>query len=347
MKWFLSLGLILLVISIVGVIRHSPHSSEAYLTSWSFWLQFPLGAIAIKFLHDLTGGEWGNEAKPILLSLMKTLWWAPFVFIPLLLNSSQVFPWLLENEMIAQYAVLKFKASFYQFPYFALRFVFYFIIFLFICGRITNPKRGPYFPAWGLILYTFTMSFASIDWFMSREPEWYSTVYPLIWIMSQMSSAFSIVLLMKCPMLKINSKSCDVGVNRDQATLYLVFILGWAYLSFMQFLIQWSGNLPKEVSWYLLRVTNGWGKFILLSLLGLLIVPFFLLLNKQFKSNPLALSFLAMMVLIVKFFDIGWIILPSTRPVYFFSYWDFLSFIGIGSLFIWIFLKQLRVANES
>ncbi|MDD4975191.1 MAG: hypothetical protein PHY93_12610 [Bacteriovorax sp.] len=342
MKLILLAGLFLSVISIGGIYYQIPNATDAYLSAWAFWLQFPLGALGITLLHELTGGNWGLAAKPIFKAMMKCLWLAPLLFVPLVFKLPQVFPWLQDSLSINQNQTLKFKEVFYHGSFFTLRSSIYFILFLFINWRTKSLTRGPYMAAWGLCFYIIIMSFASIDWFMSRDPEWYSTVYSLIWIMAQVSSAFAVVLLVKFPgFIQLPQKENIDQLNRDQGTIFFVFLMTWAYLSFMQFLIVWSGNLPKEVNWYLVRLNAGWEILALSIIFGLLVLPF-LLLNRKFKTNPRALALFSLVVLVFRYLDVSWIILPASRKHLQFSLWDLVSFIGIGNLSLWIFLKQLR-----
>lgn len=328
-----SIAIALVCVSLGGMFFNAPNAIDAYLTSWSFWLQFSLGAMAINLLHELTGGRWGVTLKPFLHAMMKCLWLFPILFLPLIFKVKHVYPWLQNQTLINQNETLKFRGPFYREELFAARSLIYFGIFFFINFKVFSKKKGPYSMAIGLILYVLTMSFASMDWYMSREPEWYSTVYSLVWIMAQVCSAYALVLFIK--------KSKDpVVVNIDQGSIFFVFLVTWIYLAFMQFLIIWEANLPKEVSWYLLRFKSGW-EFVIVSIIaGSFFVPFFLLLSRKFKSNHRSLSFLALFVLVFRYLDVSWIILPASRDHFFLSLWDIMSFLGVGGLYLGVFQKK-------
>lgn len=102
------------------------------------------------------------------------------------------------------------------------------------------------------------MTFAAIDWMMSLEPFWSSTVFGLIIIFGQMVSglAFAVMVLNGMPELglgrKWTIKSTPVPY-KDLGTLILTFIMSWAYLAYFQLLIIWAGNIPREVTWYVNR----------------------------------------------------------------------------------------------
>jgi uncharacterized membrane protein YqjE len=346
-SWIYILSTTLLCISLFGLFTNAPHATDAYLNSWSFWLEFPLGALAIHMLHELTGGKWGISAKPILCSMMKCLWVLPLLFLPLIFKTTQIFPWLQDQSFINQNSILKFRQHFYQGSYFGIRAYIYFAIFIFINWRAKSLSRGPYTPAWGLVLYVITMSLASMDWYMSREPEWYSTIYSLIWIMAQICSAFAVILVVKFPnFIKTHLQLDQIEMNRDHGTIFFVFLISWIYLAFMQFLIIWSANLPKEISWYVLRLNSSWGILSILILLGLFFIPFFLLLSRDFKARSKSLAILAMLFLFFRYLDTSWTILPAGRDHCFFTYWDLISFLGIAGFPIGIFLKELKILHD-
>ena len=99
----------------------------------------------------------------------------------------------------------------------------------------------------GLVVYALTVTFALFDWAMSLEPEWYSSIYGLLWIVNQALSALALSIIVTV----LISRTAAADTLNDLGNLLFAFVMLWAYLSFAQFLIIWSGDLPEEIPWYL------------------------------------------------------------------------------------------------
>jgi hypothetical protein len=181
-----------------------------------------------------------------------------------------------------------------------------------------------------------------IDWVMSLEPDWASTIYGAMLIVGQglVAFAFSVGVIS----LQIRDRSMPIIVARetlgDLGNLLLAFIMLWAYMAFSQFLIIWSGNLPEEISWYVRRTRGGWQ-----WVAGLLIVfhffaPFFVLMFHEAKRRAGVLLAIAMTVVALHFVDLCWLVLPSRyEPRASHIPWDevglaLLATLGIGGVFV-------------
>jgi hypothetical protein len=317
-------SLIIWPVAVIGVLRAEQHAVEAYLWCWSFWFQLPLGALAILLLHDLTGGKWAQSIRSHLKAMMISFLPLVLLFIPLLFALKDLFPWVS-------------KAYLYRPMFFTVRACVYFITLLALIKGALQLKHRPYFSGVALSIFVVVISLLSTDWFMAREPKWYSSVYGLIMILSMVTNALGAMLVLK--LLKKATVSED---NADQGSIFLVFLISWAYLAFMQFLIIWSANLPKEVIWYVRRLNSGWEFIILPVVVFSLLVPFFLLLNRRLKSNSHLLGLTALGVMIFRVLDVAWVILPATRTALTLSWWDAASFISIGGLCLWFFQMSLK-----
>ncbi len=271
---------------------------ESYLWIWAFLFQIPMGAIPIILIHDLTGGEWGNSARPYLQRMVRTYWFFPITFIPLCFGLKTLYPWIHNSK----YA---WKTGFYNPWSFSVRSFIYFLLLALITRFILRTDRSKNKSALNLCLYVMSFSLMAIDWFMARDPEWISTTYALIWILSSATTSYAFFLVWRPKTI--------FDINRDHASLFIIFILMWCYLAFMQYLIVWSGNLPKEVHYYLIRFEKGWDWPIIFVTFGNFFIPFFLLLNKKIKRNGKRLSQIAILILVCRCIDTIWVLLPPTR----------------------------------
>jgi hypothetical protein len=197
----------------------------------------------------------------------------------------------------------------------------------------------------GLLLFVLTVSFAFIDWIMSLEPHWFSTVYGAMFLVGQVleTFAFSIALLVLLSKYKPFVQVLNKQLYHDLGNLMLAFTMLWAYLSLSQFLIIWAGNLPEEIPWYIRRFTGGWGYIAWFLGIFHFCVPFVLLLMRFVKKNAALLQKVAIYMLVVRCVDVFWIVEPSFRQRRFYVHWlDIACLAGVGGLWIAAFLWRLQ-----
>jgi hypothetical protein len=197
----------------------------------------------------------------------------------------------------------------------------------------------------GLCLYMLTMTFASIDWMMSLEPTWFSTIYGLLIMTGQVLGAFAFVIIIAAYLVRYKpyAKAIESLHFHDLGNFLLTFVIFWAYTAFSQFIIIWAGNLPDENSWYLHRLVGGWqGVGVALIILHFF-VPFLLLLSRDLKRRSSGLAKVALTVFIMGLLDIFWIVAPGFGRPAFRIYWmDIVAPIGIGGVWLAMFIRELK-----
>ena len=176
----------------------------------------------------------------------------------------------------------------------------------------TRPARVVAAP--GLLAYALTSTFASVDWMMSLDPHWFSTMYGLLLIVGQGLSAFAFVIAMLALLSahRAGRQLPDLAPLPRLGKLMLAFVMLWAYFSFSQFLIIWGGNLPEEVGWYVERFHGPWGYVALLIAFGHFALPFTLLLSRNLKKRGIAAGKVAIGILVMRLVDLIWLIEPTT-----------------------------------
>jgi hypothetical protein len=237
------------------------------------------------------------------------------------------------------------------------RAVIYFAIWLILAwvlnswsGEQDNPpvqNLSPRFrkiAAPGLILYAFSISFAAIDWVMSLDPHWISTIYGFIFIAGECLSAMCLMVVVEKILSRYAPTSWLLKPKEvhDHGKLMLTFVLLWAYFSFSQLLIIWAGNLPMEIRFFTRRLYSGW-QFVALALAALhFAIPFLFLLSRSFKRNPASLVWLAVWLLFMRFVDLFWYIEPNFHKHLYFNLLDLVVPIAIGGLWLAVFFRNLR-----
>jgi hypothetical protein len=197
----------------------------------------------------------------------------------------------------------------------------------------------------GIVIYPVTATFAYVDWIMSLEPDWYSTMFPVIIFIGQFLSAFAFAIIL---LAWFRREPPFVGVVSTThfhhlGNLLLTFVMFWTYVSFGQLLIIWSGNLPQEISWYLHRIAGGWKWIVVLLALFHFFLPFFLLLFRANKQRVVILMSIAMVVFLVHVVNVFWMVVPSFYPQGIRIHWlDIAAPIGVGGIWIAVFLANLK-----
>jgi hypothetical protein len=271
-----------------------------------------------------------------------------------------IFHWA-DRALVEASPVLRQKAPYLNVTFFIVRAVFYFAYWM-VCivllnrwsegqdrGTIaTTPADSVRFrtiSAPGLLFLVLTVTFAATDWVMSLEPEWYSTIFGLLTVVGQglAAVAFTIIVL---SMLAESRPLAGVVSQKhfhDLGKFMLTFVMLWAYLSFSQFLIIWSGNLPEEIPWYLKRMRGVWGWLAIALIVGHFAIPFLLLLSRSLKRNRALLSKVAVFVIVMRLVDYIWLVGPAYEQHGFPLHWMYVA-IPIGMLGLWFvaFARNLR-----
>jgi hypothetical protein len=353
----LIVGIGALTLCLLGAWFSRQQFFQSYLFAYIFWLGIALGCLSIVMLHNLSGGAWGVIIRRPLESGMKTLPLMALLYIPLLFGLSGLYQWA-RPEALAGDALLRHKAPYLNVPFFVARAALYFALwtgaafFLSRWGddndRSADPRlilRQRLLSATGLLLYVLTVTFASIDWTMSLEPQWYSTIYGMHFFGGHGLAAFAFIILVTVILAQDAPFAGFVqqAYFRDLGNLLLAFVMLWAYFAYSQWIIVWSGNLPEEISWYLRRNRGGWQWIITALVVFHFIVPFLLLLSRKVKRPAAALCAVAASIVVMRLVDIFWYTAPAFNPGHFTIHWmDIAAPIGLGGVWLAAFLRHLR-----
>jgi hypothetical protein len=346
------IGIVALGVCVAGALRSPAQFFHSYLLAFLFWTGIALGCLAIAMLHHLTGGAWGMLIRRLLESGSRTLPLMALLFIPLLFGLDWIYAWTRPMDLPRQ------QLQYLDVRFFLARAVVYFLVWLAMAYWLSKwsseqdhssdrrlPRKMQLLSAPGLILYALTATFAAVDWMMSLEPRWYSTIFGLLVIGGQILSAlaFAIVVLVLLSAHQPLGRVLQPRHLHDLGKLLLTFVMIWAYFAFSQLLIIWSGNLPEEIPWYLHRLEGGWRWVGVLLILFHFALPFFLLLSRDLKRTAPALAVLAMLVLVMRVVDLFWLTAPEFSPARFHIHWmDVAAPIGVGGIWLAAFVRQLK-----
>jgi hypothetical protein len=355
----LFIGFIGAVASIAGAFLSPASFYSAYLTGYVFWLGLSLGCMAILMLHHLVGGGWSIVIRRILESGMMTLPMMFILFLPILFNLHKVYFWArpdVLNDPKTDPKILEIAHSYLNFNGTLIRYIIYFVIWIgmaYFLNRWSTEQdstvgqstlRFRAMSSIGLVIYSLTISFAIIDWVMSLQARWISTIYGMIFMASEALSALCFCVVIETILAKRKPMSeylTDTEVH-DHGKLILAFVMVWTYFNFSQWLIIWAGNLPEEIPWYMRRLNGGWEYVGLVLVVLQFAVPFALLLSRQLKREARTLVRLASWILLMRMVDTYWHIEPASFPNFHLSWLHFTILAGMGGLWMAYFCHNLR-----
>jgi hypothetical protein len=371
-------GLALAVICIGAVVlsylsQNKEVAAESLLYGWYFWATVTLGCFGVTLLHHTLRGSWGLSILRKLESgggpeaLLITGIAGALVLFP---NLGLFYPWA-NPARVADDPVLQGKVWYLTEQGFVIRYLIYFTVFIILAALLRTSsrrqdenldptlgvKRNTLGPV-GLIIFFVTMTFAITDWVMSLEPHWFSSILPLLTSVGGALSAVSlcVILLLAHRVYEPYNSVVTKQLTKDLGNVLFATTMLWQYMTLSQYLITYSGNLPEEVPYYLKRNEHGWTWLAAAVITFQFFVPFTALLAPRTKAYAKNLIIVAMLIFVVRFFDVYWTVLPSLRSTYkptpdmtlvqSLSQWtDWVAFLGFAGL--WFFSYGWQISRAA
>lgn len=355
----LIVGLLALGVSAYGAFAERQQFFFSYLFGCLFWLQLSLGCFLVTMMHYLTGGRWGFPTRRFFEAGFMVLPLMLLLFVPIFFGLHQLYPWARPAELAADPVLRGIHPYLRGWAYIA-RVVFFMGVWIWMAWLLrrwsleqdatedAGPTRkaralsGP-----GIVIYCLLATFAHVDWIMSLEKHWYSTMFAVVVVIGQIlvALAFSVVMLAlfrtQQPLVQVVSKA----QFHQLGNLLLAFVMFWTYVSFGELLIIYSGDLPHELDWYLHRIATSW-KIVVIAL-GVFhfFVPFYLLLFRTVKKHVGPIATISTTLFVIHIVSVYWMVMPAFHSDGVRVSWlDFAAPIGIGGLWLTVFLANLKAA---
>lgn len=358
---------IAIVLAIVGLLVDREQFFKSYLLAYMFWIGLTVGSLGLLMMQHMSGGAWGMVIRRNCEAATRVFPVMALLFVPVIIGMKTLYIWAQDASHWTpeQHEIIDQKAQYYlNVKFFLVRVVIYFIIWILFSRLLSKFSReqdetgnrfltktmskisGP-----GLVICGIMITFAVIDWTMSLDPTWFSTIWGILFIGGQLLSAmaFSIIVL-----AVLSNGGPLAGLIKpahfhDLGKLTLAFVLLWAYFSVSQLIIIWSGNIPEEAKWYTRRLGTSWKVVGLILVLFHFALPYLLLLSRNLKRNPRRLIWLAGWIIIMRYVDLYWLTGPELhgsldgvgRP--FTVHWlDIVMWFAIGGIWLWFWAGELR-----
>jgi hypothetical protein len=346
-------GILLLI---CGAVTNPQQFFISYLFGYLFWLGLSIGCLNITMIHHLTGGRWGFPTRRVMEAAFSTLPLMTFLIIPIFFGLNDLYPWANSN-ILNESATLQKRLPYVTPIGFIIRSVVALLIWNTIAwclrqrsleqDKTQDPKptrrlmnvSGP-----GIVISCLTVTFAYVDWIMSLEIQWFSTMFPVIVLAGQVLTAYAFCIIWQKLLEEVDGvlEIITPESYHQLGNLLLAFVMFWTYVSFGQLLIIYSGNLPREINWYLHRIAGNWTWIVGALALFHFFLPFFLLLFRSAKVRSNFLVRLAILIFIIHVVDVYWMIEPSFFQEDIHIHWlDFIAPLCVGSVWCLVFLWQL------
>jgi hypothetical protein len=356
----LIVGVVFGLIALILAFLRPEQFFRAYLLGFMCWLGVALGSMAILMIRHLTGGGWGMVIRRILGAAMRTMPLLALLFIPIILGMHKLYIWAQPLDQIADKHLREhledITKTYLTTNGFVIRAIFYFAIWNLLsyllshwsrqtdrAGAPDNTERFKAVAGPGLILYGFTISFAAIDWVMSLDPSWISTIFGLVILIGEVLSAMCFAVVVERILFNYKPMSAMLSPDfvHDHGKWMLTFVMVWAYFNYSQWLIIWAGNLPSEITYYMRRLNGGWGYVGLFIVIFHFAIPFGTLLSRPFKRNIRKLVWLAVWLMLMRYLDLFWIIEPNFSTTFHVTVADIVVPIAIGGFWLAYFFRNL------
>jgi len=326
------------------------HILRAYLMGYMTCFNLAGGGLVLLMLQYVSGGKWGLLLRRPLEAMTRTLPLVAIMFIPILVPAlgKHLYQWVLypnaatENQAMqaglitkeqaltanAKWAMLNPTAMVVEYCIiFGIFLTLMYILNRWSIQRDADPESGtePSFDRWrtrfenlsgpGILVYVILMTMGAIVWIKSLDVTWYSSIYGLQFLVAQgygvlALGILSVILLSRYEPMKTLLRTTE---QHDLGKFAFAFTMLNIYLTFAEFLIIWSGNVPDEIPWYLNRIHGGWWTICTLDFIAHWLIPFCLLLSRDLKRNKTKMIWLTCWMLFARCVDMFWLIEPNFK----------------------------------
>lgn len=346
-----------LVASLLGYVTDSRQFFASYLVNFMYFTTIGLGAMLFVAIQHLTGSAYSVTIRRFMENIMVTTPVSAVLFLVVLASVPVLYEWS-HPEFHSDDPVLRVKMIFFNWNFFVFRAVIYFIVWTLLALKLYaaslqqeggdsrgGARKAEWWSGPGVALLFVTTTMASVDWLMSLEPHWYSTIFG-IYVYSGGAVAFFALLIIVCLAFRkagLLTEYITTEHFHDMGKWLFAMIIFWTYIAFSQYLLYWYANIPEETIWFKHRLEGNWVWMSALLLVGHFILPFLALLPRASKRNLNVLGAIAAWMLFMHYVDLHWIVMPTVHKHGFHLNWmDGATFLFVGSLFGLVFWWRLR-----
>ncbi len=321
----------------------------SWLVAFLYFLSIALGALFFVLIHYVSKAGWSTAVRRIAENAMSTLPIFAALVVPVVIGMAELFPWTHAAE-VAKDPVLLSKQPYLNTSFFLARLGFYVVAWSGLAlyfsaasrrqdstGDHAITRRLQMAAAPALFLFAISITFAAIDWIMSLDPHWYSTIFGLYYFAGAVVAAHAFIAIVT---VGLHRSGLVTGVFttdhfHDLGKLLHGFTVFWTYIGFSQFFLIWYANIPEETIWFRHRLAGSWKTVTILLAFGHFVIPFFAIMARTVKRNPTLLRLGAIWMLAMHYVDLHWLVMPNLHehgvaP----SLLDLVTWLAVGGAFV-------------
>jgi hypothetical protein len=331
--------------------------AHSWLVAFSFFLSLALGALFFVLLHHIANASWSTTVRRLAENVMGTLPLFALLFVPIAFGLHDLYHWTHEDA-VAHDALLRGKAGFLNVPFFLVRAGGCFAIWALLAGWFLGRSRRQdetgdpaltrqmvTVSAPALIVFAITVTLAAVDWLMSLDPHWFSTIFGVYLFAGSLVGFTALIALLAAAARRAGLVADLITVEHfhDMGKLLFAFSVFWAYIAFSQYFLIWYGNIPEETAWFVRRGAGSWKTVSMLLGFGHFAVPFLYLMSRTIKRRTPLLAVGAVWMLLMHWLDLYWLVMPNLRhdgPRL--SLLDLTTMVAVGGAFLAVLGLRMR-----
>ncbi|MFL5354236.1 hypothetical protein [Archangium sp.] len=349
-----------LAVTGVGFVVDTKRALFSYLFAFAYWAGMAVASLVLLGIWHASKARWPVVLRRMLETMAASLPLFAVLFIPILAGVGQLYLWMEPHPPLVEkdLAKLDHKRPFLNLPFWVVRSAVYFAVWICVgelllrwsrrqdeSGELKLTKWQWWLGAGALPVVALAMSFASLDWLMSLEPLFVSTVYGLYWFSGAFVGALA-MLTLATTLARGPNLYGELVNDSHRASLgkfLFAFSVFWAYMAYSQFFLIWIADLPHEIPWYVLRARGPWEPVALFIVNARFVFPFLVLLSRPFKQHRRTLTAMAVWLLLAHGVDTWWLVVPVVSPDAVRVHWaDVTAFLGVGGAAVAFTLWRLR-----
>lgn len=356
---FGGLGVVGLVIAFATKGGQESEFFFSYLTSLMFWLALGLGGLFFVAIDHATRAGWSVTSRRIAENLMLTLPALGLLALPVVfVGTHDLFHWAHTEAVLAD-PMLRAKMAYLNEGAFRTRGVITIVVWSVVAiaywrwstaqdtssDPVSYTHKMRWFAPLTIVLFALTLTFgAAIDWVMSLDPHWFSTVFGVYYFAGCVVSVYAFLSLAVILLHRAGYLRGVVTAEHfhDYGKMMFAFTVFWAYIGFAQYMLIWYASIPEETHWYSYRGQGQWLTLSIVLVFVRFVFPFIGLMSRKIKRNPTTLAFWAIWLLVAQFIDIFWLVHPVLanqhhEPNIHIGLADVTTFVGIGGIVLAVF----------
>ena len=350
------LGLVLVLVSYLIDPKREAFNNVIGLM---FFASIALGALVLVALEYLSGAVWSTPYRRVSEFIASSLPVVMLFAVPLFFAMHSLFHWT-HLDVVSADKILSAKSPYLNIPFFIGRtvgvFALFYIFYLLFTrnSKKQDETKDQKLTKTNVNLSAVFMFFAGIgltvlvvDWIMSLEPHWFSTIFGIYFISATLLAGLAATTYAAVSLNEGGYMGVKIGKDNYYSFGALLFAITnfWAYVAFSQFLLIWYANIPEETFWFVARWQGGWGFISVLLMVVRFAVPYAMLLSQPSKSDPKNLKRVSIIILIAHFVDLYWLVMPTFSKTITFSFYELGFPVLVIGLVVLVFYAQSKKNN--